>query len=186
MKLNGIDIELWESVKEDVREDPEEARVIVRTAHRWVGGFGIQGHTKEVESAGEITPRAFEFRTDWPEEVGGANTGPSPGEAILGALAGCVGLSYVANAINRGVEIGQLEIVIEARADLGSLFEAGDARPGFSSVKILVKVQSDADELTLADLGRAATRTSAVFDSLVSPTPVTLDVETMGRSDRED
>jgi hypothetical protein len=49
-----------------------------------------------------------------------------------------------------------------------------------------VKVQSDADELTLADLGRAATRTSAVFDSLVSPTPVTLDVETIGRSDRQE
>jgi len=177
MKSNGIDLELWKSVKEDVQEDPEQARVIVRTAHRWIGGFGIKGHTKEVESAGEITPRAFEFRTDWPEDVGGANEGPSPGEAILGALAGCVGLSYIANAINRGVEIEKLEISIEASADLGSLFEAGRARPGFSNVKILMKVQSDADELTLAELGRAATRTSAVFDSLVSPVPVTLDVE---------
>ena len=179
MKSNGIDLQLWESVKEVVHEDPEEARVIVRTAHRWIGGFGIEGHTKEIESAGEITPRAFEFRTDWPEDVGGANTGPSPGEAILGALAGCVGLSYVANAVNRGVEIHQLEIVIEASADLQSVFEAGNAHPGFSSVKILVKVQSDADEQTLTDLGLAATRTSTVFDSLVSPVPVILNVQTM-------
>jgi uncharacterized OsmC-like protein len=179
MKSNGIDLELWNSVKQDVQEDPEEARVIVRTAHRWIGGFGIEGHTKEVEAAGEITPRAFEFRTDWPEDVGGADEGPSPGEALLGALAGCVGLSYVANAINRGVEIEQLEISIEASADLGSVFEAGNPPPGFASVKILMKVQADADELTLADLGRAATRTSAVFNSLVRPIPVTLDVEPM-------
>ena len=179
MKSNGIDLELWESVKEEVQQDPEEARVIVRTSHRWIGGFGIEGRTKEIESGGQITPRAFEFRTDWPEDVGGADKGPSPGEAILGALAGCVGLSYVANAVNRGVEIEQLEITIEATADLGSLFEAGNVRPGFSGVKIRMKVRSDADELTLADLGRAAARTSAVFDSLVNPTPVTLDVETM-------
>lgn len=179
MKSNGIDLELWNSVKEAVQEDPEEARVIVRTAHRWIGGFGIEGHTKEVELAGEITPRAFEFRTDWPEDVGGADEGPSPGEALLGALAGCVGLSYVANAINRGVEIEQLEILIEASADLGSVFEAGDPPPGFSSVKILMKVQGEADEVTLADLGRATTRTSAVFNSLVRPIPVTLDVEPM-------
>ena len=179
MKSNGIDLELWQSVKEDVQEDPEEARVIVRTVHHWIGGFGIEGHTKEFESAGEITPRSFEFRTDWPEDVGGADKGPSPGEALLGALAGCVGLSYVANAVNRGVEIEQLEIVSEASADLGSVFEVGNARPGFSSVKILMKVRSDADDLTLADLGRAATRTSAVFDSLASPVPVTLDVEPM-------
>ena len=179
MKSNGIDLELWESVKGDVQEDPEEARVIVRTAHCWIGGFGIEGYTKEIESGGQITPRGFVFRTDWPQEVGGADRGPSPGEAILGALAGCVGLSYVANAVNRGVEIEQLEIVIEASADLGSLFEAGNARPGFSSVKILMKVRSDADEVTLGDLGRAAARTSAVFDSLVNPVEVTLDVETM-------
>ena len=162
-----------------MQDDPEEARVIVRTAHRWIGGFGIEGHSKEIEAAGEITPRAFEFTTDWPEDVGGSDRGPSPGEAILGALAGCVGLSYVANAINRGVEIDQLEIVIEASADLQSVFDAGTARPGFSSVKIYMKVRSNADEQTLADLGRAATRTSTVFDSLVNPVPITLNVETM-------
>ena len=86
MKSNGIDLELWESVKGSVQDDPEEARVIVRTAHRWIGGFAIEGHSKEIEAAGEITPRAFEFRTDWPEDVGGSDRGPSPGEAILGAL----------------------------------------------------------------------------------------------------
>jgi uncharacterized OsmC-like protein len=177
MKSNGVDLQLWESVKEAVQEDLEEAQVIIRTAHRWTGGFGIEGHTKEIESAGEITPRAFEFKTDWPEDVGGADTGPSPGEAILGALAGCVGLSYVANAINRGVEIDRIEIVIEASADLGSVFEAGNTRPGFSNIEILVKVGSNADPQTLADLGQAATRTSTVFDSLVSPVPVTLTVQ---------
>jgi uncharacterized OsmC-like protein len=179
MKSNGIDLQLWESVKEAVQEDPAQARVIVRTAHRWMGGFGIEGHATEIESAGEVTPRAFEFKTDWPEDAGGADAGPSPGEAILGALAGCVGLSYVANAINRGVEIDHIEIVIEASADLGSVFEAGNPRPGFSNIEILVKVRSNADEQTLADLGQKATRTSTVFDSLVSPVPLTLTVKTI-------
>jgi uncharacterized OsmC-like protein len=142
-----------------------------------MGGFGIEGHAKEIESAGKITPRAFEMKTDWPEDVGGADAGPSPGEAVLGALAGCVGLSYVANAVNRGVAIDQIEIVIQASADLGSVFEAGNPRPGFSNIEIVVKVRSDADEQTLADLGRAATRTSTVFDSLASPVPLTLNVE---------
>jgi uncharacterized OsmC-like protein len=95
------------------------------------------------------------------------------------ALAGCVGLSYVANAINRGVEIDHIEIVIEASADLGSVLEAGNPRPGFSNIEILVKVRSNADEQTLADLGQAAPRTSTVFESLVSPVPLTLTVETI-------
>ena len=180
MKCNGIDLQVWESAKESVQEDPEEARVVVRTLHRWAGGFGIEGHAKEIESAGVITPRTFEFKTDWPEDVGGADAGPSPGEAILGALAGCVGLSYVANAINRGVAIDQMEIAIQASADLGSVFEAGNPRPRFSNIEIIVKVRSDADAQILADLGQAATRTSTVFDSLVNPVPITLTVEAIG------
>ena len=172
MKSNGIDLELWGDVKEAVQQDPEEARVIVRTVHRWVGGFGIEGHSK----AGAITPRTFEFRTDWPEEAAGANRGPSPGEALLGALAGCVGLSYVANALNRGIEIDQLEIEIAGKADLGSVFAAGNAFPGLSEVDILVTVRSAASEQTLTELGEAATRTSTVFNSLASPVPIRLNV----------
>lgn len=176
MNSNGIDLELWGDVKEAVQRDPEEARVIVRTVHRWVGGFGIEGHSKEIESAGEITPRTFEFKTDWPQEVGGADRGPSPGEALLGALAGCIGLSYIANALNRGIDIDQLEIEIAGKADLGSVFEAGNASPGLSEVEILVKVRADADQETLIELGRAATRTSTVFNSLASPVPIRLNV----------
>lgn len=179
MKKNGIDLVRWEGVKEAVQKDPNEARVIVRTAHRWIGGFGIEGRTKEIESGEQITPRAFEFRTDWPTDVGGTDTGPSPGEALLGALAGCIGLSYIANAVNRGIEIDQLEIEIEAKADLQSVFEAGDARPGLSSVEVVVKVRSDADGQALTDLGRAATRTSTVFNSLAHPVPIMLNVESI-------
>lgn len=176
MKSNGIDLELWGDVKEVVQQDPEEARVIVRTVHRWVGGFGIEGRSKEIESAGDITPRTFEFKTNWPEEAGGANRGPSPGEALLGALAGCVGLSYVASALNRGIEIDQLEIEIAGKADLGSVFAAGNAFPGLSEVDILVKVRSDAGDHILTELGEAATRTSTVFNSLASPVPIRLNV----------
>ena len=81
--------------------------------------------------------------------------------------------------MNQGVEIDQLEIVIEARADLQAVFEAGNAHPGMSSVEVLVKVRSDADEPTLVKLGHAATDTSTVFASLARPVPVSLNVETI-------
>jgi uncharacterized OsmC-like protein len=180
MKRNGIDLGVWNEVKAAIREDPEEAKVIVRTVHHWTEGFGFHGQAREIESAGEVTKRTFEFETDWPDDVGGADSGPSPGEALLGALGGCVGLSYIASALNRGVDIDHLEIVIEARADLEAVFDAGDARPALSRVDVLVKVRSDAEEQTLVELGEAATRTSTVFDSLANPVPISLDVETAG------
>ena len=178
MRRNGIDLEVWNDVKKTIRERPDEAKVIVRTAHRWRTGFGFQGQAKEIESAGEITRRIFTFATDWPEEVGGADSAPSPGEALLGALGGCVGLSYIANALNREVDIDHIEIVIEAKADLSTVFDAGDVRPGLSEVDVLLRVRSTADEQTLVDLGEAASRTSTVFDSLAKAVSISLSVET--------
>lgn len=69
-----------------------------------------------------MTARTFTFRTDWPAEVGGRDSGPSPGEEILGALGRCVAMTYVTKAATRGVSIEELEVTIEAAVDLrGSL-----------------------------------------------------------------
>lgn len=178
MASNGVDIETWEDAKDAVRADPAEARVVVRTRHNWDGGFRISGRAVEIEAAGELTPRNFEFSTDWPEDVGGRDSGPSPGEALLGALGGCVGLSYIANAVNRGVEIDGLNITIEGKSDLQALFVGDPVSPAFSNVEVRVTVSSDADERTLVELGQAAAETSAVFQSLARPVPIKLRVET--------
>ena len=175
---NGVDIETWEAAKESVQDDPAEAHVTVRTSHRWDAGFRISGATVEIEAAGEITPRTFEFSTDWPEDVGGKDSAPSPGEALLAALGGCVGLSYVANAINLGVEIDKLDINIEGKSDLQALFGGDRVSPSFSDVQVRVTVDSGADERTLLELGEAAARTSAVFQSLARPVPIELRVKT--------
>lgn len=179
MKSNGIDLQLWESVKEAVQEVP----------HRRGSSCGLR--TAGWEALGSrAMPRKSSRRVR--SHRGPSNSKPIgpkmraepmegrvQGRQSSDALAGCVGLSYVANAINRGVEIDHIEIVIEASADLGSVLEAGNPRPGFSNIEILVKVRSNADEQTLADLGQAAPRTSTVFESLVSPVPLTLTVETI-------
>lgn len=34
MNTNGIDLQVWDEVKDIVRTDPNEAKVIVRTVHR--------------------------------------------------------------------------------------------------------------------------------------------------------
>lgn len=177
MQRNGIDLEVWEKTSQEVRKNPGMAGVTVRTRHQWEGGFAVEAETGELDTAGEVTRRTFSFRTDWPTDVGGGDTGPTPGEALLAALAGCVGLTYVANATSRNTAISGMEIAIEARVDLGRLFEAGQARPGFSSIQVIVQPTSDANPDVLAELGQLTTETSSVFDSLAHPVDIALNVE---------
>jgi uncharacterized OsmC-like protein len=175
--LNGLDMALLQAAVGEMREHPESAAVTIRTRHRWDDGFAVDGYADEFEQAGEVTARTFTFRTDWPPEVGGRDSGPSPGEAILGALGGCVAMTYITKAATRGVDIEELEVTIEATVDLRGFFELAAVRAGLSGAQVNVRVRSSADDAVLDELGQLVTRTSAVYDSLANPVPIQLSMQ---------
>ena len=177
MQTNGLDLDLLQGAMDVIREQPEAGIVTMRTLHRWDDGFGVDGYAKEVEEGGEVTSRRFTFRTDWPVEVGGRDSGPAPGEALIGALGGCVAMTYITKAAHRGVTVDELEVTIEARVDLQGTFELDSVRAGLSDVTITVSVRSDADDATLEQLAQITSRTSGVFDSLANPVPMQLLVQ---------
>jgi uncharacterized OsmC-like protein len=178
-RLNGLDVDLLRGAAEELSSHSEAAKVTIRTRHRWDNGFAVDGYAHELEEAGEVTPRAFSFRTDWPPEIGGQDTGPSPGETILGALGGCVAMTYITKAATRGVDIEELEVMIEAQVDLRGVFELDAVRAGLTGAIVTVRVRSDADDGILDELGRIVTRASGVYDTFVNPVPVQLDVQRM-------
>jgi uncharacterized OsmC-like protein len=179
MERNGLDLDVLQDAIDMIREQPEAGMVTIRTLHRWDEGFGVDGYAKEVEQGGEVTTRRFTFRTDWPPEIGGRDSGPSPGEALLGALGGCVAMTYVTKAASRGVPIDELEVTIQARVNLQGTFELDSVRAGLSDVTITVGVRSDVDDAVLDELARATRRTSAVYDSLANPVNMQLLVQRM-------
>jgi uncharacterized OsmC-like protein len=176
---NGPDVDLLRGAVEELRSSPDAATVTIRTRHRWDQGFAIDGYAHEFEEAGEVTARSFRFRTDWPPEIGGRDTGPSPGEALLGALGGCVAQTYITKAALRGVDIDELEVMIEAHVDLRGAFELDAVRAGLAGAIVAVRVRSDSDDAVLDELGRTVTRASAVYDSLANPVRVQLEVQRM-------
>jgi uncharacterized OsmC-like protein len=174
MKRNGLDMDLLQGVIDMIREQPEAGTITIRTLHRWDDGFGVDGYAKEIEEGGEVTARRFTFRTDWPLEIGGRDSGPSPGEALLGALGGCVAMTYITKAASRGVTIDELEVTIEARVNLQGTFELDSVRAGLSDLTITVGVRSETDDAVLDEIAQTTRRTSGVYDSLASPVPMQL------------
>jgi putative redox protein len=173
---NGLDLDLLDEVVDAIRNDPREAAVTIRTRHRWDDGLAVDGSAREFTAVGD-TGSAFTFRTDWPPEGGGQDTGPAPGELVLGALGGCVAMTYVTKASMRGIEIQELEVSIEGSVDLRGFFEVEPVRPGPAGVSVTVRVRSSAANGELEELGRIVTRTSGVFDALANPLPINLAVE---------
>lgn len=71
VQRNGLELEILEGIGSAVRAQPQAGSVTIHSRHRWDDGLAVDGRAHEIENAGEVTTRAFTFRTDWPSDVGG-------------------------------------------------------------------------------------------------------------------
>lgn len=176
MERNGLELETLEGIVDAIRGQPRASTVTIRSDHCWEGGLAVDGYAREIENAGEFTSRAFTFRTDWPVEVAGGDSGPAPGEVLLAALGGCVGMTFIMQAARRGVDVDSLEVSIEAEWDMRGVFELDEVRGGLANVAVAIALRADASDEVVRGIGEMVTRTSAVYNSLAHPVPIELSV----------
>ena len=63
---------------------------------------------------GTAKARDFSWILDEPEDLGGENQGPTPSEAVYGALAGCVAITLRMYAQRKKWETGEIDVEVYA------------------------------------------------------------------------
>lgn len=174
---NGFDLEELQRAASMLQEQPEAGRVAFRSRHEWDEKFAVDGRAEEIEQAGQVIRRSYEFRDDYPAELMGTNSGPAPMENLMAALGACVAGTYASQAAVRGIEIEELAVDLEAELDLRGMFKLAAVRPGLSGIRAKVRVKSGADDAALEELGRLSAQASPVFDSVSNPVPIESSVE---------
>ena len=116
---------------------------------------------------------------DEPPFFGGKDEAPSPVETLLAALAGALNAigQYVAKELNmplRGLEI-QIDGDCNADCFFGKSFEQ---RAGFQEIRIDLRVDTDADEETLAVWKQRVLARCPVLDNLQAPAAVIANIHT--------
>jgi len=94
----------------------------------------------------EIQEGKWKFVADMPESVGGNAQGPTPGVYGRAAFGSCLAIGYMMSAAKMNIPIILLEVEVEADYDDGALFGTSNVDPGYSEVRYLVTVESDATE----------------------------------------
>jgi len=108
---------------------------------------GLACHSKEGD---------WEFVTDLPTQVGGSETGPTPGVLGRAALGSCLAMGYMLWASKLEVPINNIEIEIEVDADDGGMFATSNSPAGYTEIRYLVRVESvasEADIIKVLDMG---------------------------------
>jgi len=98
---------------------------------------GLACHTQEGD---------WEIVTDMPEQIGGTNTGPTPGVLGRAALGSCLAGGFMLWASKLDVPIDNLEVEVQADSDDSGMFGINGAPAGYTEMRYLMRIQSDASE----------------------------------------
>ena len=134
-----------------------------------IEGFS-NGTTETIIQAGE-----FRFVIDEPESFGGCNKAPSPVAYLLGAVSGCVVAIGMQVAKELGMTITKLNTKVDGSINSEAFFGISqDERAGFSEIRIVVDVESDAAPEQLSRWTSEVKKRCPVIDNLVYTTRVTI------------
>lgn len=115
------------------------------------------------------------FHIDEPAGLAGDDIAASPVEFALGAFIACQIVVYRLYAQNLGISIESIEAEVEGDLDVRGIFGMDQTvRPGFSEVRLTVKITGPDSEERYADLQEFVDKNCPVLDLFANPTPVRL------------
>jgi uncharacterized OsmC-like protein len=162
-----IDLSAFDATRSAVAEDIALGRGSFRTETSWEDG-----------ARARTVARSFSIETDEPALLGGTDQAVDPMELLLSSVGTCLTIGWVTHAARRGVDFHDLRIDVVGDYDLrGYLGLDEEVRPGFTSLRYTVRVDSDATPEQLEEIRRAAERTSPMFDNARNATPIVGEVQ---------
>jgi len=163
----------------------ERAARLVSAGTAWADRIGADARSAQlsytVKGEGEgsvasrITAGRQVFFVDEPAALAGDDIAASPVEYALGALISCQIVVYRLYAQNLGIRVDSISATAEGDLDAHGLFGLDDAvRPGFSAVRLDVRVTGPESDERYAELHSAVDAHCPVLDIFTNPTPVTV------------
>jgi uncharacterized OsmC-like protein len=165
--LNNINIAGLSEYANEVKENDIESRTTYGVKLNWESGTKTKVKTKNILFGNHKIVRDFEFAIDEPTQFLGVNCAPNPAEYMLGGLAGCMAVTFMAGATAMDIEIDQLELEIDGVLDLkGFLGLNNDSNIGFPELKFIFNVKGSGTQEQYQKLMDRVTKHSPNFNTI--------------------
>ncbi|QTC48422.1 OsmC family protein (plasmid) [Pantoea ananatis] len=165
------------NVREAVRAEPGLGNMSFQVKARSHGGLAVRVETgSSFQNGKEDRSRVGKFSNigDEPPGLLGDDTGMSPTEYILQALAGCYTATLTLMAAEKGVDLESIELDLYFDIDMkGFLGLDKNARKGAKGIRVDVRLESNtASREKLAELVSLLPEASPIHDTLANPVPI--------------
>lgn len=142
--LNNINISGLSEFANEVKESPKEGKAKYGIQLNWISGTKSIVKTKNMQLGDHRLIRNFEFNIDEPGQLLGINSHPNPQEYLLGGLAGCMAVTFIAGASLMGIRLDSLSLEIDGELDLKTFLGLDDSEhAGFPELKYTFNVAGE-------------------------------------------
>ena len=176
---NGVNVEALLGARDALADAPEIAQFQWRSTVSWVNGTHSRAAVETFYGFCEEQrhSKSFSFDMDHPLQFAAQDNGITPAEVVLVALGGCLTAGVAAVAQQRGIQLRSVLATVSGEMDLHGILGADpDVRNGFSGVRVDYRIDADATPAEIEALVAQSQKRSAVYDTLTSPTAVTVTI----------
>lgn len=176
---HGVNFPNLAATVQAVTETPMLAKCKFYTSAEWLGGAKIKSsHPGFDQAEGELlmhhreeSPKAYVG--DEPAALLGSDTGPSPSETLLHAMANCVSVTTSSHSAARGVPLDAFKVNLEGDMDLQGFADLDDnVTPAYQNIRAKVRIKAGGKEKEIAELLKFTTSHSPMCDSVRRPVDV--------------
>ncbi len=156
---------IFERAVDAVRQRPAAGQETCVTKISALPGLAVEAREKN-----------WRVVADMPKVLGGEGIEPTPGFFARAALGTCIGADMRYEAAIQDIDLRNFEIRIEADSDAGGELGLDPAHLGYSEVRCIVVVESDASDAEIEGLLAGIEARSTVTSLYVANTPVRTEI----------
>jgi len=164
--LNNINIAGLSEFANEVKDNNIESRATYGVTLNWESGTKTTVTTKNMIVGEHKLVRDFNFTIDEPTQLLGVNSAPNPAEYMLGGLAGCMAVTFMAGATAMNIEIDQLQLEIDGELDLKGFLGLNDTNVGFPELKFIFNVNGNGTQEQYNTLIKRVSKHSPNFNTI--------------------
>lgn len=172
--LNGIDLEALTTYAEQVAAVPGDAVSSYGIEAHWRGGVHSEIRTLNQRLGDTLIEKDFRFDVGEPEQLLGDNRYPTPQEYLLGGMAGCMMVGFVAGATSNGIRLDEVKLTITGDLDLRGFLGVDPQAPiGFAELKFNFQVKGSGTQAQYDEIVASVQQYSPNYRTIADAVKVT-------------
>lgn len=170
--INHIDLKRLNETIQRIKKDPSKAKKVTKIEGEWIlKSINAPQFRAEIQTE----KQKFTIGADQPTSLGGGGTRLSPMHYCLYGVAACTAATFATVAATEGVKLRKMRVTVEGHMNFSKTLGISD-NPIVEEIKLMITVDSDADDKKIEALKRLVEeRCPAVF-CLTTPVKMTVEV----------